>query len=49
MNCPNCVFKNVDSMRFCPECGENIEKLRHSSCHMGKDLIKEPMNPNNTP
>ena len=30
MNCPNCGFKNVDSMRFCPECGENIEKLRAS-------------------
>ena len=31
MNCPSCGCKDVDKNKFCPECGENLEKIRAES------------------
>jgi len=28
MRCPTCANEVLDKMRFCPECGENLEKVR---------------------
>lgn len=27
MKCPNCNFENLDNMKFCGNCGQNLEKL----------------------
>lgn len=39
--CPNCHSENAKGTKFCPECGENLEKAKEKHCANCQTLISE--------